>query len=151
MWHSYIWSINTKIQVLVSRKMQKVPKTCGRVLWCLHSSFFFEHYRRILLCDWMFGHCSECSFESVSWLGQPMFWPTNLEFWLYNLQILTLFWPIYFMRFQLQNGSALGVEVNPETYSCTLCFEIKRNWLFNFGDDILIITITTVESNLRTS
>jgi len=25
---------------------------------------------------------------------------------------------------QLQNNSALGVEVNPEAYSCTLCFEI---------------------------
>jgi len=29
---------------------------------------------------------------------------------------------------QLQNNSALGVEVNPEGYSCTLCFEI-----LNFG------------------
>jgi len=26
----------------------------------------------------------------------------------------------------LQNNSALGVEVNPEAYSCTLCFEILK-------------------------
>jgi len=54
------------------------------------------------------------------------FWPKNLKFWLYNLQILTLFWPINFLRLQLQNNSALGVEVNPETYSYTLCFEILK-------------------------
>jgi len=27
---------------------------------------------------------------------------------------------------QLQNNSALGVEVNPEAYLCTLCFEILK-------------------------
>jgi len=27
---------------------------------------------------------------------------------------------------QLQNTSALGVDVNPETYSCTLCFKIFK-------------------------
>jgi len=27
---------------------------------------------------------------------------------------------------QLQNNSALGVEVKPEAYLCTLCFEIKN-------------------------
>ena len=32
---------------------------------CLNSSLFFEHYNRILLCDWVLGHCSVCSFESV--------------------------------------------------------------------------------------
>jgi len=41
---------------------------------------------------------------------------------------------------QLQNNSALGVEVNPEVYSCTLSFEIKKMFV-NFGDDILISTI----------
>jgi len=40
---------------------------------------------------------------------------------------------------QLQNHSALGAEVNPEVYSCTLNFE-KEIWLFNFGDNILIST-----------
>jgi len=30
-----------------------------------------------------------------------------------------------FLHLQLQNDSALGVEVNWETYSCTLYFEIK--------------------------
>jgi len=34
---------------------------------CLYSSLFFEHYNRILLCDWVLGHCSVCSLESVSW------------------------------------------------------------------------------------
>jgi len=28
---------------------------------------------------------------------------------------------------QLQNNSATGVEVNPEAYTCTLCFQIKKN------------------------
>jgi len=43
---------------------------------------------------------------------------------------------------QLQNNSALGVEVNPEAHSYTLCFEILNYsiWLFNYGDDILIST-----------
>jgi len=27
---------------------------------------------------------------------------------------------------QLQNNAALGAEVNPEAYSCTLCFEISK-------------------------
>jgi len=27
---------------------------------------------------------------------------------------------------QLQNNSALDVEVNPEAYLCTQCFEIKQ-------------------------
>jgi len=25
---------------------------------CLYSSLFFEHYNRILLCDWVPGRCS---------------------------------------------------------------------------------------------
>jgi len=33
---------------------------------CLYSSLFFEHYNRILLCDWVLGHCSVCLFEGVS-------------------------------------------------------------------------------------
>jgi len=44
---------------------------------------------------------------------------------------------------QLQNNSALGVEVDPGVYSCTLSFEIKK-----LVDDILISTtadFTTVE------
>ena len=61
------------------------------------------------------------------WLGQPIFWPNNLKFWLYNWQILTLFLPVNFLRLQLQNNSAVGVEVSPETYSCTLCFEILKH------------------------
>jgi len=31
----------------------------------LHSSLFFEHYNRILLCDWVLEHCSVCFFEVV--------------------------------------------------------------------------------------
>jgi len=37
---------------------------------------------------------------------------------------------------QLQNNSALGVEVNPEAYSCAVCFEILRYLI----DDILVST-----------
>ena len=44
----------------------------------------------------------------------------------YNLQILTLFWPIHFLCLQLQTNSALGTEVNSEAYSCTISFEIKK-------------------------
>jgi len=32
---------------------------------CLYSSLWFEHYNHNLLCDWVFGHCSVCSFEGV--------------------------------------------------------------------------------------
>ena len=32
---------------------------------CIYSSLFFEHYNRILLCDWMLGYCSVCSVEGV--------------------------------------------------------------------------------------
>jgi len=72
--------------------------------------------------------CSENSTRAnILWLlGQPIFWPRNLKFWLYNLQIFTLFWPINFLHLQMQNNSALGVEVNPEAYSRTLCFEILK-------------------------
>jgi len=32
------------------------------------------------------------------------------------------------LRFALQHNSALvGAEVNPEAYSCTLCFEMLQN------------------------
>jgi len=65
-------------------------------------------------------------FKLILLLEQPIFWPKNLKFWLYNLQILTLFWPIHFLRLQLQNNSALGVEVNPEGYSSTLYFKIFK-------------------------
>ena len=32
---------------------------------CLYSSLFFEHYNRILLCDWVVRRCSVFSFEGV--------------------------------------------------------------------------------------
>jgi len=32
---------------------------------CLYSSLFFEHYNRILLCDWVLELCSVCLFEGV--------------------------------------------------------------------------------------
>jgi len=32
---------------------------------CLYLSLFFEHCNRILLCDWVLGHCSVYSFECV--------------------------------------------------------------------------------------
>ena len=32
---------------------------------CLYSSLFFEHYNRILLCDWVLELCSVFSFEGV--------------------------------------------------------------------------------------
>ena len=71
-------------------------------------------------------------------LGQTIFWPKNWNFWLYNLQILTLLWPINFLRLQLQNNSALGVVANSESYSYPILGNLKKNWLFDFRDDILI-------------
>jgi len=32
---------------------------------------------------------------------------------------------------QLQNNSALGVEVNPKAYSCTLCFDTRKAEVLN--------------------
>jgi len=49
--------------------------------------------------------------ESTKIMGKSIFWPTNLKFCLYNLQILTLFWLNYFLPLQLQNDSAFSVEV----------------------------------------
>jgi len=65
-------------------------------------------------------------------IGQPIFWPKSLKFWLYNLKFWLYFWPIHFLHLQLQNNSGLGVEVNPEAYSCTQCFEIKKNRLLGW-------------------
>jgi len=42
---------------------------------------------------------------------------------------------------QLQNNSALGIEVNPEAYLCTLLRNLKN--FDDFGDDILISTLIT--------
>jgi len=33
---------------------------------CLCSSLFFEHYNRILLCEWVLEHCSVCLIDGVS-------------------------------------------------------------------------------------
>jgi len=63
---------------------------------------------------------------------------------------MTLFWPINFLRLQLQNNSALGVEVNPEAYSCTLIFQILKYLIINISSPKLNKYITTVQSNLRT-
>jgi len=41
------------------------------------------------------------------------------------------------LQLQLQNSSALSIEVNLEAWSYTSTFELKQTWLFNFGDIIL--------------
>ena len=33
---------------------------------CFYSSLFFEHYNRILLCDWVIELCSVCLIDGVS-------------------------------------------------------------------------------------
>jgi len=48
-----------------------------------------------------------------------------------------------FLRLQLQNDSALGVEVNPEAYLCTLLQTLKK-----FGC-LTSAMITTAESKLK--
>ena len=89
----------------------------------------------------------------LTWLlGKANFVPKNVQFWLCNLQILSLLWPVNFLRLQLQNNSALGVELTQKHVHALYASKFKKNWLFNFRDDILISTLTTtVESNLRTS
>jgi len=37
------------------------------------------------------------------------------------------------LRLQLQNNSALGVEVNPEAYSCTLLQSFKKFGCLTLG------------------
>jgi len=39
-----------------------------------------------------------------------------------------------FPAFATANNPAFGFAVNPEAYSCTLLFELKKIWLFNFGE-----------------
>jgi len=59
---------------------------------------------------------------------------------------------------QLQNNSALGGEVNPEGYLCTLLRNFKKNGCLTlemilYIDKYIInyVVYRTVESNLRTS
>ena len=40
---------------------------------CLYLSLFFERYNCILLCDWVLGHCSVCSFEDIVLFGVILF------------------------------------------------------------------------------
>jgi len=42
---------------------------------CLYSSLFSEHYNHILLCDWVLGRYSVCSFERVSCHNTIFTWP----------------------------------------------------------------------------
>jgi len=78
-------------------------------------------------------YCTYLHSSNYSWLGQPVFWPKNLNFWVYNIKILTVSWPINFMCLQLQTNSVLGVEVHSEAYSCTPCFELKKNCCLNLA------------------
>jgi len=52
---------------------------------------------------------------------------------------------------QLQNNSTLGVAVNSEECSSTLCFEIKKKQFVVWLRGIDKFLMTTVKSNLRTS
>jgi len=48
---------------------------------CLYSSLFFEHYNRLLLCDWVLEHSSVCSFEGVHVTSHSYFtwaWPVSV-------------------------------------------------------------------------
>jgi len=54
----------------------EILTTCGFVLWCsqiVYIRLLFEHYNRILLCDWVLGRCSVFSFEGV---GMPQYFCT---------------------------------------------------------------------------
>jgi len=101
---SYIWTFSAQIPDRTVEPMCLSKQTQSPYIEKPFSSFYLSvpHTHIYTIYCW--------------WLGRPIFWPENLQFWLCNLQILTLFWPIEFLRLQLQNNSALGVDVNPEAY-----------------------------------
>jgi len=55
-------------------KLPRAPVPFNPALWlralmqsdCLHSSLFFEHYNRILLCEWMIELCCIRLIDGVS-------------------------------------------------------------------------------------
>jgi len=50
---------------------------------CLYSSLFFEHYNRILLCEWVIELCSVCLIDGVPCHNAFAFCldPTNFRNW----------------------------------------------------------------------
>jgi len=71
MYHKgYMLVTSKKKKYLFLERFRKSNNAWLRALMqsdCSYSSLFFEHYNRILPCDWVLGHCSISSFEGVSW------------------------------------------------------------------------------------
>jgi len=79
-------------------------------------------------------------------IGQPIFWPKNLKFWLQNLQILTLFWLINLLRLELQNNSAFGVDVNSEAKSVGMLQTFKE---FVYLTLAMIYLVSTLKKQMN--
>ena len=165
-----VWTVNTHVIRCVNTRVIRCVNT--RVVRCVN---ILVNSVCVCVCvcvcirsgdrDWVSSWKEEqtfykmhgCNLQSLQRpqrlsLGQPIFWPKNFKFWLYNLQILTLFWPINFLRLQLQNISSMVLRLTQKHIDALKASKFLKIRLFNFGDDILIYTLlTTVKSNLRTS
>ena len=93
-----------------------------------------------------------CSHPVLS-VGQSLFWPKDVTFWFHNLQFLTLFWPINFLRFQLKCGmeSIIIYSVRKQTDVGSLEIKQKVVYLRNAVWHILQIywSILSVSLNER--
>ena len=76
MYHSYIWGRRKNMHLFLEkcRRSNNVMVACfDAVRSYIYSSLFFEHYNRILLCNWVLGHCSvwgcACHNAFVLYLG----------------------------------------------------------------------------------
>ena len=61
------------------------------------------------------------------YLGQPIFLTKNVKFWLYNLQILTLFWPIHFLHLQLNENAEYKAYISNQSDRLKTFFLLKSN------------------------
>ena len=98
---------------ITSNKVKSTFCPSPKIFW--PSPKFWAGYATVSRIYVLFLHrivsllSQRCSLQvsnvSWLWLEQAIFWPKNLKFWLYNLQILTLFWPMNFLLgLQLKRG-----------------------------------------------
>jgi len=124
------WLLCIRLNICVSISCVAQLNILGLFSFCLPYPFHlslsgFSHYFLSLYVIHTYGAnvmipIVVAQLMDMSEVGQPLFWPKNIEFWLYNLQILTLFWPKNFLHVQLQNNSILGVVINSESHSCAM-------------------------------
>ena len=86
----------------------------SRAAYSIFQHHFCHHFLRLTIKrGWQWNKYGIFTLPSClakkRWLvGQSIFCPIYFNFWLFNSQIWTLFWPINFLRLQLQNNLALG-------------------------------------------